>query len=152
MIEKAVQRSLDKASLSKLLMHEEREAVQRIIKVAVQNSKLAHKSNYEAVVSALRATLQDDVPDKYIENAVIEAIRENESKPRHRHLEMSRFYTIVFVCLLFLRHLFPQGDVAVAAGHGAGDGGGAPHIPLCQEDQGGPETPGDQISNNVLTV
>ena len=50
MIEKAVQRSLDKASLSKLLMHEDREAVQRIIKVAVLNSKLAHKSNYAAVV------------------------------------------------------------------------------------------------------
>ena len=93
MIEKAVQRSLDKASLSKLLMHEDREAVQRIIKVAVQNSKLAHKSNYEAVVSALRATLQDDVPDKYIENAVMEAIRENEARPRH--LEMSRFYIFV---------------------------------------------------------
>ena len=40
----------------------------------------------------------------------------------------------------------------MAAGHGAAAGGGAPHIPLCQEDQGGPETPGDQISNNVLTV
>ena len=105
MIEKAVQRSLDKASLSKLLMHEDREAVQRIIKVAVLNSKLAHKSNYEAVVSALRASLQDDVPDKYIENAVMEAIRENESRSRHRHLEMSRFY--IFVCLLFLRH-FPH--------------------------------------------
>ena len=49
--------------------------------------------------------------------------------------------------VLFLRHIFPQGDVAVAAGHGAADGGGAPHVPLCQEDQG-PETPGDQISNN----
>ena len=105
MIEKAVQRSLDKASLSTLLMHEDREAVQRIIKVAVLNSKLAHKSNYEAVVSALRASLQDEVPDKYIENAVMEAIRENESRPRHRHLEMSRFY--IFVCLLFLQH-FPH--------------------------------------------
>ena len=47
-----------------------------------------------------------------------------------------------------MRHIFPQDDVAVAAGHGAADGGGAPHIHLCQEDQGGSETPGAQISNN----
>ena len=70
------------------MRHEDREAVQRIIKVAVHNSKLAHKDNYEAVVAALKAALQDDnIPEKYIENAVMEAIKEKQ--PRPRHLEMS---------------------------------------------------------------
>ena len=71
------------------MRHKDREAVQRIIMVAVHNSKLAHKDNYEAVVAALKATLQDDdVPEKYIENAVMEAIKEKQ--PRARHFEMSR--------------------------------------------------------------
>merc|ERR1719362_1732827 len=89
MIQSAVQRSLDKKLLSRLLRHEDREAVKSIIKVAVHNSKLAHKDNYEAVVAALKAALQDDnIPEKYIENAVMEAIKEKQ--PRPMHLEMSR--------------------------------------------------------------
>ena len=69
------------------MRHEDREAVQRIINVAVHNSKLAHKDNYEAVVAALKVALQDDnIPEKFIENAVMEAIKEKQQ----RHLEMSR--------------------------------------------------------------
>ena len=97
MIERAVQRSLDRKSLSKILAQENGEAVQRIIKVAVLNSKLAHKANYEALVAAVRATLQNDIPEKYIENAVMEAIREKEARPRQRHLEMSRFFSSLFL-------------------------------------------------------
>ena len=97
MIERAVQRSLDKKSLSKILRHQGKEEVKRIIKVAVQNSQVGHRGNYEAVVAALKANLQDDIPEKFIENAVMEAIQEEE--PRRRHLEMSRrvfkLYSIV---------------------------------------------------------
>lgn len=92
MIERAVQRSLDRKSLTK----ENGESVQRIIKVAVLNSKMAHRGNYEALVAAVRATLQDDIPEKIVENAVMEAIREKESRPRQRHLEMSRFQILFF--------------------------------------------------------
>ena len=102
MIERAVQRSLDRKYLSKLMMQENSKAVENIIKVAVLNSELAHKGNYEALVAAVRASLKDDIPEKYIENAVMEAIREKEHRPRQRHLEMSRFLFILY----FYSHIF----------------------------------------------
>lgn len=147
MIERAVQRSLDRKSLSKIVAQENGESVQRIIKVAVLNSKMAHRGNYEALVAAVRATLQDDIPEKIVENAVMEAIREKESRPRQRHLEMSRFQFILF--FIFMMNISLQGDVPVAAGNWPAAGGGAPHLPLRQKDQRGPETRGTQMLTGI---
>jgi len=98
MIESAVKRALDKQSLAEVMRRESGDAVRRIIKVAIHNSKLAHKHNYEAVLEALKATLkEDEVPEEAIEEAVMEAIKEEEGKHRMISMEMSRE---VSLCLL----------------------------------------------------